>query len=108
MSRSVSTRPAWSILSNAHQSERALKNSCSQSALSVLCIQSAFLSIHHALTLREYPTQADRKAAQSLNPYACWYQPWQIRDFALDEFSRLEWVLLDDSRIEKASPLAGP
>jgi hypothetical protein len=55
----------------------------------------------------EYPTQADRKSA-NLNPYACWYQPWQIRDFAVDEFSRLEWVLLDDSRIEKASPLAAP
>lgn len=49
-------------------------------------------------------TEADRLAAK-VQPYACIYTPWQIRDFACDEMMNLEWVLLDDSRTVKASPV---
>lgn len=49
-------------------------------------------------------TEADRLAAK-VQPYACIYTPWQIRDFACDEMMNLEWVLLDDSRTVKVSPI---
>lgn len=52
-------------------------------------------------------TEADRIAA-NLQPYACTYMPWQIRDFACDADMNLEWVLLDDTRVEKADPLKEP
>jgi hypothetical protein len=55
-----------------------------------------------AFDAEKYPTQAARREAK-LNPYACAYAPWQIRDFACDEWLNLEWILLDDSRIEKLS-----
>ncbi len=50
-----------------------------------------------------YATEADRIAAK-LQPYACMYFPWHIRDFACDDQMGLEWVLLDDSRTEKPDP----
>lgn len=52
-------------------------------------------------------TEADRIAA-NLQPYACTYMPWQIRDFACDADMNLEWVLLDDTRVEKGDPLKEP
>jgi len=53
-----------------------------------------------------YETEADRIAAK-LQPYACMYYPWHIRDFACDAEMNIEWVLLDDSRTIKTDPLKG-
>ena len=52
----------------------------------------------------QYKTEAARIAA-GLQPYACVYMPWQIRDFACDDQMNLLWVLLDDCRVEKSDPL---
>ena len=51
----------------------------------------------------EVPNEAARKE-KGIKPYICTYYPHQIRDFAVNEDGDLVWVLLDDSRPEKADP----
>lgn len=55
----------------------------------------------------QYQTQADATAA-GLQPYACIYQPGQIRDYAIDDKGEMIWVLLDDTYIDDSDPFSKP
>lgn len=52
----------------------------------------------------QYPTKASRP--ENLNPYACLYDPCMIRDFYMNDDGELEWVLLDNSYLDKSNPTA--
>lgn len=54
----------------------------------------------------EYPTLADRD--EKLNPYACIYTPFQIRNFSVTEDLELSWVLLDNSMVDSSDPFSAP
>ena len=42
----------------------------------------------------------------NVNPYAKIYMPWQIRDFYLNGYGEIEWVLLDDTECLGGNPFA--
>lgn len=52
----------------------------------------------------EVRTRKQRQEA-GLNPYCSMYLPFFIRDFCLDSKGDLEWIILDDSYVEKSNPM---
>jgi len=89
--------------------ERASKRKGMTSFMMSLCPQAIMMTMgvlvdSPAFDSTVYQTEADRLSA-GLQPYACMYFPWHIRDFACDSQMKLEWVLLDDSHTVKNDPL---
>lgn len=89
--------------------ENASKRKGMNSFMQAVATQSASMTVgvlvdSPSFDPAQYQTEADRIAA-GLQPYACMYMPWQIRDFACDDQMNLLWVLLDDCRTEKSDPL---
>jgi len=41
---------------------------------------------------------------KNLNPFLVIYYPWQIRDYSYSSDGSLDWVLLDDSNVDKSDP----
>lgn len=88
--------------------ENASKRKGMTSFMQAVATQSASMTIgilvdSPSFDPTQYQTEADRISA-GLQPYACMYMPWQIRDFATDDQMNLLWVLLDDCKTEKADP----
>lgn len=52
-------------------------------------------------------TVADREE-NKINPYCKVYLPFQIRDYSMDENNKLEWIMFDDSYVDKSNPLSEP
>lgn len=55
----------------------------------------------------EIDTEAER-IANDLNPYVVFYHPSKICDFEEDDKGNLEWIILDNSHLDKTDPKAIP
>ena len=52
-------------------------------------------------------TEAERKL-NNINPYVVYYRPEEICDFEEDDTGQLEWIILDNSYIDKSDPYSKP
>ncbi len=52
----------------------------------------------------EIKSDADRQEA-GIQCFAVLYFPWEIRDLACDDAGELEWILLDNSFVDKSNPM---
>jgi len=55
----------------------------------------------------EIKTKAQRESLK-LGPYGVIYFGWEIRDFETDNNNEIEWVLLDNSYVDKENPFKEP
>jgi hypothetical protein len=51
------------------------------------------------------PITIAERQAKNLNPYAVIYKYNEIRDFSVDTFGNLQWILLDNTYIDNSNPL---
>jgi len=55
----------------------------------------------------EVETEADR-IEKNINPYVVYYSPSQICDFEIDDNGVLQWIILDNSYLDKTDPFKAP
>lgn len=48
-------------------------------------------------------TEAERQA-KGINPYCVNYFPWQVRDFSVNDKGEFDWIILDNTYVDKSNP----